>query len=153
MGVQLRDFASHLVGVDLSSKMLRRAEERKIYDRLVEADLSTMMASEPDSRYELVAAADVLVYIGKLDVLFSRVYRLLRPAGLFAFSVEAMSSPPASSAGFQLHAKGRYVHSREYLTGIATKTNFEILDMRDGYCRENEGVAVASYDCVLRRAS
>ena len=48
-----------------------------------------MMKAEPASSYDLVTAADVFIYVGRLDAL-CEVCRLLRPSGLFMFSVESL---------------------------------------------------------------
>jgi predicted TPR repeat methyltransferase len=84
--------ARTLVGVDLSSKMLEKARERRLYDRLEQLDLMAMMQAEPSKTYDLVIAADVFVYLGKLDALAMEVHRLLRAESLFAFSVESLDA-------------------------------------------------------------
>ncbi|MEO8753489.1 MAG: tetratricopeptide repeat protein, partial [Casimicrobiaceae bacterium] len=91
-GVAIASFAGAIVGVDLSAKMLEKAQERKLYSRLVNLDLVTMMRSEAAASYDLVLAADVFVYLGKLDELAEQARRLLRPGGLFAFSVESIEA-------------------------------------------------------------
>jgi predicted TPR repeat methyltransferase len=91
-GAAIAQFARHMVGVDLSSKMLDKARERNLYARLEQLDLLAMMEAEPAASYDVVFAADVFVYLGKLDELVSQARRLLRPGGLFAFSVESLEA-------------------------------------------------------------
>ena len=68
-------------------------------------------------------AADVLVYIGALDGLFPAISRVLKPRGMFAFSVEALPEGNQSQEttqsriyGYTLENSGRYRHQAAYLT-------------------------------------
>ncbi len=91
-GAALAPVARQIVGVDLSAKMLDKARERNLYQRLEQLDLLTMMQAEAAASYDVVFATDVFVYVGKLDELVHQVQRLLRPGGLFAFSVESLDA-------------------------------------------------------------
>ena len=57
--------AINLTGVDLSPAMIEQAKAKKLYDRLVCADLAEFLTAETaaETRYQLVLAADVLVYV------------------------------------------------------------------------------------------
>ena len=66
-GPLLRPIARHLVGVDLSPKMLAKAAGRGVYDQLNCAELTRWLAS-CSQRFDLVVAADVLCYFGDLAV-------------------------------------------------------------------------------------
>lgn len=154
MGAQLASAERRLVGVDLSEKMLERARQREIYSRLENADLVAMMSREPDCSYDLVIAADVLVYVGRLEPLFAQAYRLLRPLGVFAFSVEAVTpstAPAAAATGYALHSQGRYVHARSYVEALASSSGFQCVELREATCRENQGVPVRAFLTLLRR--
>jgi predicted TPR repeat methyltransferase len=133
-GAAIAQFARHMVGVDLSSKMLDKARERNLYARLEQLDLLAMMQAEPASSYDVVFAADVFVYLGKLDDLVSQARRLLRPGGLFAFSVEsleALHQEADSPEGhdYHLNATGRYAHSSAYLAAMASRNRFDALSI------------------------
>jgi hypothetical protein len=62
-GVLLRPLALHLTGIDLSEGMLARARERAVYDALHVGEITAWLAASAD-RFELIVAADVLVYFG-----------------------------------------------------------------------------------------
>jgi predicted TPR repeat methyltransferase len=154
MGAELANGERRLVGVDLSQKMLDRAREREIYARLTNADLGAMMREEPDCSYDLIVAADVFVYVGRLEPLFAQAYRLLRPSGLFAFSVEAVTQATAAAAaasGYALHSQGRYVHAKSYLEALAAASGFKWVELRTVTCRENQGVPVRAFLALLCR--
>src|SRR5262249_49873862 len=104
MGAQLAAHTRRLVGVDLSRKMLQQAGKRGIYQALECRDIAEVLeAAEPGS-YDIVAAADVFVYMGKLDALVARLKTVLRPTGMFAFSVEAVEAAATDGAGYRLAA-------------------------------------------------
>ena len=141
-GVVVADVARQLVGVDLSSKMLAKAEARKIYQRLERNDLLVAMQAERDAQYDLVIAADVFVYVGRLDAIVAEAARLLRPGGLLAFSVEDMEHAPAEPQDFRLKRTARYGHSAEYLERLAAEQGFAIRHMRPVQVRIERGKPV-----------
>jgi predicted TPR repeat methyltransferase len=156
MGVELVAASpKQMVGVDLSSKMLDKARERNIYSRLERADLVAMMSTEADQSYDMIVAADVFVYVGRLEALYEQAFRLLRPAGLFVFSVEAAPAAgpnkDGGSLGYKLHGRGRYMHGRPYLERLGTASGFDLVEMRQVVCREDGGVPVCAYLVLFRR--
>jgi predicted TPR repeat methyltransferase len=117
-GPLFRKHARFLKGVDLSPGMLEKARERNIYDELLEGDLIVGLGTARDVYdlvYDLVIAADVFVYVGKLAQVFETTARALRPGGLFAFSLEAEEG----CEDFVLRPTGRYAHSAGYAGRLA----------------------------------
>jgi predicted TPR repeat methyltransferase len=112
-GPWLRPWSRHLVGVDLSPKMLDQAARRGLYDELVCADLIEFLGRAP-GRFDLVTAADVLIYIGDFAPLFAAAAKALRPDGLFAFSTETV---PGDT--YQLLPSGRFAHPVAYVRAAA----------------------------------
>ena len=55
-GVQFRDWARTLTGVDLSPNMLAKARERGLYDELLQGDAVVAMRERP-GRFDLVVAS------------------------------------------------------------------------------------------------
>jgi predicted TPR repeat methyltransferase len=107
----LRPRASRLVGVDLSPGMLAKARARKLYDELVEAELSTWLGREPHV-YDVIVSADTLCYFGALEQALSGVASALRAGGRVVFTVENTAD---ATAAYQLSASGRYTHSENYV--------------------------------------
>jgi len=155
-GVAIAPLARKLVGVDLSTKMLEKARERNVYDRLEQLDLLTMMRSEMASSYDVIVAADVFVYLGKLDDLMIEAQRLLAPGGLFAFSVESLealideAAAPSDGRDYRLNVTGRYAHSIAYLAGMAARNGFRILSTADTQSRLDKGKPVRGYLALWR---
>ena len=107
-GKAVRPIVEHLSGVDLSGKMIRKANSRGVYDRLTQEDVLTALA-DPNS-FDLILAGDVLIYVGDLKDLMPAVAAALRPGGLFVFSIEHFDGP-----GFFLHNGERFSHSIQYI--------------------------------------
>jgi predicted TPR repeat methyltransferase len=120
-GIVLRGIASHLTGVDLAPKMLEHARSRACYDALVENELLAWMRSSPPARFDVVVAADVLIYIGALEELFAQTARIARPGALFAFSIEI-----CEDADWSLQESGRYAQSDAYVRRLAAAHGFAI---------------------------
>lgn len=151
VGAAISPFARQLVGVDLSSKMLEKARARKLYHRLERLDLLTMMLREQTASYHLVIAADVLIYLGKLDELIREINRLLRPGGMFAFSVEALETRPDAAhcqniqPEYRLESTGRYTHSPDYIARLAATNGLMTQEMTPVQIRIEYGKPVQGY--------
>ncbi len=116
VGAALASPVRRLVGVDVSLKMLDQAKSKALYHQLEHGELLAMTQRQPADSFDVVVAADVFIYVGKLDEVVAAVWRLLRPGGLFAFTVESM---PDDTAAYQLQASGRYAHAGAYLSNLA----------------------------------
>jgi len=154
VGVAIAPFARRLVGVDLSLKMLERARERKLYDRLEHRDLLSLMQLDPASSYDIIAAADVFIYVGKLDDVVREAARLLRVGGALVFSVEAIeatseATDTAPSHDYRLLASGRYAHSAEYLRKLARDNGFGKIDLSAADIRLERGAPVRGWLTLL----
>lgn len=140
-GAAIRDRVDHLEGVDASPRMVERARARG-YDRLAVGDLVEHLdAGGPP--FELVLAADVLLYLGDLAPVHAAARRRLATGGWFVYSVEAGPQP------FALAPTGRYTHGRAYLESLAAAHGFAILRLDAATLRREAGAAVAGWIVVL----
>jgi predicted TPR repeat methyltransferase len=153
VGAALAHQARHLVGVDLSAAMLAQAQARSLYQRLERCELLSMMQDEPPASYDVIAAADVFIYVGNLDGVVREANRLLRRGGLFAFSVEAFEpeSLADGASGYRLTPSGRYAHSTVYLDRLAATHDFRCLGMRQARLRLEEGKPVQGWLAVWEK--
>ena len=155
VGAEVAPFAHHLVGVDLSQRMLEKARERNLYDRLEHRDLLSLMKLEPASSYDIIAAADVFIYVGKLDDVVREAARLLRAGGSLVFSVEAIEETPsdatdmAPSRDFRLLGSGRYAHSTDYLRRLARDNGLGKVDISAADIRLERGAPVRGWLALL----
>ncbi|MGB7976819.1 MAG: methyltransferase domain-containing protein [Roseiarcus sp.] len=134
MGEALRGRADHLAGVDLSAAMIAKARLRGLYDRLAVDDAAAMLGREPPGVFDLVVAADALVYVGDLAPLFAAVATALSAHGLFAFSVETCEGD-----GFKLEPAMRFAHSRSYVETSAREVGLQPLLVQSASTRREGG--------------
>ncbi len=146
-GMYFSQAAKTLIGVDLSANMLVIAERKGCYTELHHCDIQTYLDTQCDV-FDLVLAADVLVYFGELDALFAGVARVLKTDGLFAFTTEV-----TTGTTYQLGTTGRFAHQRAYLERLATQHQFEILSYETQILRQQDGVPVAGHLFLLKRIS
>ncbi len=148
-GVHLKPLGSRLTGVDLSPRMLEKARERGLYDRLIEADIEDFLADAQDAygreRYDLVAAADLLIYFGDLAPFFARLAARIEPQGLFAFSVET-----TGAGDFTLLPSGRFAHSSAYIERLAAR-DFHVLRQQPTTIRFEANQPVVGALFILQR--
>ena len=138
-------FAS-IEGVDLSPRMLAVARRTRLYDRLHEGDLLRLLKAQDGRSADLVAAADVFVYLAALAEVFGEVHRVLVPGGLFAFTVQAHGGE-----GVILGEDKRYAHGDRYLRGLAENVGFRVVLFDAVSTRQDRGVAVPGFLLVLER--
>ncbi|MFN7695156.1 MAG: tetratricopeptide repeat protein [Burkholderiales bacterium] len=146
-GPLLRPWASQLVGVDLSERMLAKAGELGAYDELVKADVVSFLKGRAQC-FDLIVAADVLVYLGDLDATFASTSASLRGPGLFAFSVEACDAPHTD---FLLGPTRRFSHSLAYIERLAARHGFKRVQQQRAALRKENDVPVEGWLVVVQR--
>ncbi len=119
-GVQFRDAARCLHGVDLSPRMIEESEKKNVYDRLEVVNIRDFL-SAPGTRYDLFIAADVLIYLGALEGIFAAIRKRAERNAFLAFSTEICEGDT-----YVLTATGRYAHSRPYVEGLARENGFRV---------------------------
>lgn len=153
-GVEIRDCVDRLEGFDLSANMLAKASAKGIYELLGEADLSLPAERSglfgdglAGGRADLVAAADVLMYLGSLDNAFVLAAALAAPGALFAFSVEEAED----RQGFELAPSLRYRHSEAYIRQALAAAGFEARQVERSVIRMDSGKPVHGILFVAER--
>src|SRR6185437_6602748 len=145
-GIAFKDIAARLDGIDLSPAMIEKARARQIYDNLEVADLETALAQTP-AHYDLLVAADTLVYLGDLDPVFAAAATALKPGGTFLFTVEK------TETGFELGPKRRWRHSESYLRDLAQNHGYEVAGFLAASPRTEAGQPVEGFAVALRKLS
>jgi predicted TPR repeat methyltransferase len=140
-GEVFQPLAARLDGIDLSPAMIEKAKARGIYDHLAVADLESALAQDGPA-YDLILAADTVVYLGDLTALFAHAAARLAPDGFFLFTVEK------ADAGFELGPKRRWRHAESYLRETAQKAGLTVAGLITAAPRREanqpvEGFAVA----------
>ncbi|MEM1402497.1 MAG: tetratricopeptide repeat protein [Pseudomonadota bacterium] len=131
VGAQIRTYCAQLTGVDVSSEMITRAEEKAVYDELRVEDVITMLHGS-DANWNLVIAADLLNYLGGLESFFVALANRCATGARVILTTER-----AEVDRFALKPSGRYVHDDKYLSH-AIGDSFQI-SQRDTIVLRREG--------------
>jgi len=141
-GLALKPFARRLEGLDLSPRMLAVARARNLYATLHEADLLDFLPRHPNT-YDLIAAADVLNYLGDLGPAFTAIATALKPGGTALFSLEAGEAPVTLGEGL------RFRHNPDHALALAQDAGLTLVAREDAVLRREKGADVRG---VLIRA-
>lgn len=125
-GAAFRPLATQLTGIDLSPAMVAQSAAKRIYDRLAVDELQAFLAAEQrrHGTYDLVVAADVLVYVFDLAPVAAAVASVLSAGGLFAFTVETHDGD-----GVVLGEKLRYQHGAAHVRTAIAAAGLHALDV------------------------
>jgi predicted TPR repeat methyltransferase len=120
-GPLIEPYARRLVGVDLSERMLARAQAKNVYDELVKRELTAYLRDTP-AAFDVIVSADTLVYFGPLQDVVAASANALRPGGRLIFTVEALIDA-GPDVEYSIRPHGRYSHTRQYLERVLGDAN------------------------------
>jgi len=133
-GPLLRPLTKFLVGVDISSRMLLHAQQKKCYHLLHLSDLLTFKPSQAEGYlFDAIVSSDTLNYFGELPPILTHFASLAADNCWLVFTLESAGE---DVQGTSLRPHGRYVHRLEYAqealvdAGWRTHTNASIV-LRD----------------------
>lgn len=142
LGANLGPIEGVVVGVDLSIEMIEQATRRHVYDRFHNVNVLDALQATPDSLYHVIAALDVLIYVGNLDTVIPNAYRILLPGGRFVFSCESGAD---GDADYALQGTYRYTHQRSYVQRLLQESGFTDATLEDRPIRLELGEPVQGY--------
>jgi len=144
-GAAFADLAAAIDGIDLSPQMIAKARARGVYRNLAVADIEAALA-DGEAAYDLILAADTLVYLGDLTAVFRGAASRLKPGGFFLFTVER-----AEADGYELGPKRRWRHCESYLRKCAEESGFDIAGLVAASPRSEANVPVDGLAVALTR--
>jgi len=133
-GPLLKPFSDQLIGIDLSPAMLDKARGRKIYDELIQAELTQYLIDHSET-YDLLISADTLVYFGDLKPVIEASFLALKAEGLIAFTVEKNAEENA----IQLNPHGRYCHQEGYVSNLLVEAGYVQISIQTAILRSEAG--------------
>jgi len=134
-----------LDGIDLSPRMIEAARARGIYDDLILGDLETVLA-EPGRTYDLILAADTMVYFGDLYPTLEGIIKRLEHGGFCIFAVEAMAGQ-----GWEQTPVNRFRHSEAYLRAESARAGLDFVAIMECLIRREVNEPVAGFAVALRK--
>ncbi|HVI52580.1 MAG TPA: methyltransferase domain-containing protein [Candidatus Sulfotelmatobacter sp.] len=132
-------------GVDLSPAMIDKARQRGFYRSLGVGELTA--AADRPGAYDLITAADVLIYLGDLKAAFAACAGALKTGGGFAFTVEKRDD----GQDYAVQPSKRFAHSAAYLERLAGEHGFRVLRIEDNWTRTENSREVPGLVCVLMK--
>lgn len=127
-GAVFRSFAGRLAGVDLSSGMIAQARAKGLYDRLDTLDAMQFLdaAIASNEKYDLVVAADVLMYFPDVTPVIAAAGKVLAAGGILAFTTETHEG-----SGVVLRETLRYAHAADHVSAAVAAAGLSLLDLRE----------------------
>lgn len=143
-GELFKNMAKELIGIDISPKMIDIAKQKNIYDQTIIADIHKAVSDF--HKVDLILAADVLTYIGDLEMIFKNIRESLKTKGLFTFTVERTSAQP-----YVLQRTIRYAHSKSYIESLIERNRFEAVRFDNIVLRKHQGKPVEGFLVTLKK--
>lgn len=148
LGACLGPINGLLVGVDLSVEMLKLASRHHVYDSFRHVNLTDALTATPNDQYHIIAALDVLGYVGDLEPVIANAYRILLPGGRFIFSCECGVE---GGADYSLQPTYRYQHQRPYLERLLVEAGFEEINIEERVLRFDSDQPVQGFLVTARK--
>jgi predicted TPR repeat methyltransferase len=148
-GPLLKPYADKLIGVDLSLKMLERAEKRECYHELVQSEL-TVFIGLYQACFDAIVSADTLVYFGDLEAVCRAASAALIHGGHFVFTVESIDDEDFIEKGFKINPHGRFSHTKPYLRSVLEASGMTVLKIENAVLRYEAGSLVNGFLVVAR---
>ena len=127
----------HVVGVDLSSKMLLQARGKNCYNELVVNDIDSYLTRQEESlMFDIITATDVFVYFGNLEKALMNMRSRLKSNGIIVFTVEEYVGADAS---YTLQTTGRFAHRKDYIEEIINQQNLNLVALDRVVLRMDRG--------------
>lgn len=142
--MELRSFVQKLDGVDLSPKMIEKADEKGVYDQLSVAEIVEFL-NNSKNRYDLFVASDTFVYIGNLEPVFQAIANCASPNAIILFSIER-----TDDVDYKLMDTGRFAHSVNYIKDIASSNSMTVISHQTGPLRRDSGKWISGEFLLLK---
>jgi predicted TPR repeat methyltransferase len=144
-------YARRLVGVDLSTHMIAKAQELNIYNELIVSEISQFCTASSDI-FDLVVSVGVFCYVPDLTSIAASVAKVLRRGGYFVFTTDSHDNDDFDSLPSQNDPSLMVTHSAAFVRHALATNGFEILALESIVERLNwrDAGPVTGW-CVLAR--
>jgi predicted TPR repeat methyltransferase len=129
LGMMVRPFCRHLMGIDLCAEMALQARNLKTergeiyYESVQEGDVRAFLLQQPtttNARYDAIVAANLAPVMGGIAPFLDGAARQLRPDGWVFFTVFPLEN---SSENYRLNIREqRFYHSEAYIRQVSQKS-------------------------------
>jgi len=150
-GGALEDMVDDATGLDLAENMVEIAHEKGLYDTLYVADAVDYLEDNDDDPFDLVAATDVLPYLGELEPLFLAVAKNVLSGALFCFSSETLPEEDFQGHPYTVGRFQRFAHTEAYVRTALDEAGFDCLEAGDIIVRHEQGLPIAGHLFIARK--
>ena len=133
VGEALKTPENKITGIDISEQMLQIAEQKKVYSRLIKADIVEFLQKNSEC-FDLITAGDVFCYFGDLENIIKKIY----PQKL-VFSLEI--NPQIET--FKIQPNGRFMHNPKYVENVLRTTGYTKIASTSLILRKEEDAEVS----------
>lgn len=137
----------NIVGVDISTNMIKETRKKEIYSELYISDIYEFLLQN-DKKFDLIIAADVFIYIGDIETIFFELKKCLTSNGYFIFTIELSSE--INIKNFQLAKTGRFSHDIDYIESLCNNIGLEIVEKEEVILREENKIGQKGVIFVLK---
>jgi predicted TPR repeat methyltransferase len=149
-GGALRDLCEDMTGIDISEKMVEIAHEKDLYETLFVAEVEDFLDDNDEEAFDIIAATDVLPYLGALEPLFFGAAENLTPGGLFIFTSETLPEEILAGRAYMVGPHQRFAHADAYVRERLTATGFELVEISDINVRMEDGEPTPGHLVIAR---
>jgi predicted TPR repeat methyltransferase len=142
LGASLGRVNGVIVGVDLSGEMIAQAYRHNVYAQFNQVNVLDALQATANSHYDVIAALDVLIYVGDLTPVIPNAHRILTTGGRFVFSCEAA---PDTVETFALQSTQRYVHQQAHVEQLLADAGFQNIRIEACTLRYEAGEPVQGF--------
>ena len=135
----LKDKNSIWIGVDLSQKMLQKAQEKELYQDLIQSDAVTYLQNNTQ-KFDFILCLDVIEYLQN----FETIFKLSFPSVL----ILSFEQAPANIKTFQISETGRYQHNPDYIKQLLINALYQKINFHTLVLRQENGQYVKGFVCV-----
>ena len=143
----LEDMAGEMTGVDLAEGMIEIADEKELYHRLFVGDAAGFLEQATET-WDVIAATDVLPYLGDAKPLFESAALRIADGGVFVFSTETLAPErfaAGSGAGWLVTPHHRFAHDPGYIEATLDAAGFAVLERTDVVVRKEMGEPIPGH--------
>ncbi len=152
-GGELRGMAGFIAGVDISENMVELADEREVYDALYVGEALAFLEAGDDEeeRWDIIAATDVMPYLGDLSELIRQMAAALAPGGWIAFSTETLPDDVLYGRDYMVGPYQRFAHREDYVRRLLAENQFEVEAFQPITVRHEQGAPIAGHLVLAKR--
>ena len=124
-GKFLKNKSSNLIGIDISPRILEKADKKNIYDKLICSNFIDYL-KKTSSQFDLFVAADVFIYTGEISETFDLIKKRASKESYFIFSTETLNQ-----GNYKLQESGRFSHSENYIKQKSIENLMILISKKD----------------------